>query len=104
MHPTPVCGRPVSFALPIPIEPLFPKHSEERCQEGSGQRRVENTLNLDDSRVGARPSGHGGRRISREGTGSGVEEHLEQRVVHLLVIGLEIRLYVDNKRRCHGRE
>ena len=96
-RPAPVCGRPVSFALPIPIEPLLPEHSEERRQEGGGQSRIEDALSLDDNWIVARPSRYGGCGIGREGTGSGVEEHLEQPVVHFLVIRLEIRLHIEDK-------
>jgi hypothetical protein len=73
-------------------------------QESGGQRRVEDALNLDDNRIGAGPPRYGGRRTGREGSSGGVEEHLEQRVVHFLIIWLEFRLHVDDKRRRHGRE
>ena len=59
-----------------------------------------NVLYLNDDRIGAGPAGYGDRRTGGEGSGGGIEKHLEQRA-HFLVIRLKFRLQVDDKRRGH---
>ena len=94
----------MGFALPVPIEPLLPEHGEERRQESGTQRRVENALDLDNNGIWAGPPRYRGHGIGREGSSCGVEEHLEQPVVHFFVVRLEVRLHVDDERRRYGRE
>ena len=48
--------------------------------------------------------GHSGCRPDRGNSSGGIEEHLEQFVVHLPIIRLEVRLHIENERRRHGRK
>ena len=65
------------FALPVPVEPLLPEHSEECRQESGEQCRIENALNLNDNGIGASPARYMGRGTGSEGSGCGIEEHLK---------------------------
>jgi len=45
----------VHLDLSVMIEPLFSQHGDKHCEEGSGQARVEDGLDVDDSGIGAGP-------------------------------------------------
>ena len=97
------CGS-AHLRLSITVKPLFTQHGEEGGEEGSGQTRVKDGLDVYGGGVGAGPLRKSGGGISIDKPERDVEHNPGDGVVQLLIIRLEVLLDVDDKGGSDRRE
>jgi len=86
--------------LGITVEPLLAQHGDERGEEGSGQARVKNGLDVDDGGIGAIPLRESGIVASWDVPKRRTGDNLEELVVYFLEIRFELALKINNESGC----
>ena len=98
--PTAIDNRSTHLDLCITIEPLLAQHGDERGEEGSGQTRVKDGLNVNNGRIGAIPFRELGIVTSWDIPKRDTSRDLEEFVTKFLVIRFELCLNVNDEGGC----
>ena len=101
---TTVNDRSTHLHLGISVKPLFAQHGYERGEEGSGQTRVKDSIDVDSSGIGASPLREGGCGTGWMVPKRGVGDDHKELIAHSLVIRLKTALNVDDESGCDRGE
>ena len=74
----------------VTVEPLLAQHRNERGEEGGGQARVEDRLDMDYGRVRAGPLREGSSIAGRIVPQGGIGDNLKELEAHFLEVRLEV--------------
>ena len=102
--PTTINNGSAHLHLGVTVEPLLAQHGDECGEEGSGQTRVKNGLDMDDGGIWTIPLGESGISTTWDVPKRGTGNDLEESIIHFLVIRLEVALHVDNESGCDSGE